>query len=205
MSAVTIEYHSFDNNNFPSNIVHVHGRIDPEVYTTGGVDVINAINAALAAIRADFAVSALEHVVFGSSDVQSYLPTFVAATGLLRVDQLAGTNSVIPSAEWSDAIAANPAHTFTLPAGTIALAAEGTAGLTAPLFLQYTAAGATQEAAYDPAAGTIVTLAADTCTEIRALLLDPGSASVAAAFAQVPNLTDLTGVVEFEFHAVCSR
>lgn len=205
MSAVTIEYHSLDNNNFPSNIVHVHGRIDPQVYATGGVDVLTAINTALAAIRADFAVTALEHVVFGSSDDQSYLPTFVPATGLLRVDQLAGTNSVIPSAEWSDAIAANPAHTFTLPAGTIALAAEGTAGLTAPLFLQYTAAGATQEAAYDPAARTIVTHAADACTEIRALLLDPGSASVTAAFAQVPNLTDLTGVVEFEFHAVCSR
>lgn len=147
-------------------------------------ELLALLNVQLAAIRADVQADDILFVSVGNSFDGTLINHWDETAEAIEAQVLdPGSASAIPSAAWSDAIAANPAHTFTLPTGTIAIAAEGTAGLTAPLFLQYTAAGATQEAEYDPATGVIVTLAGDACTEIRALLLTPGTASVEPSWA----------------------
>lgn len=205
MAAFTITAHTkIGNLDFTPRFI-ITGTVDPEVYATGGVDILADLNTAFQAAvgRTDIGVTTIHDLQIGGSDDPAYFG--VSNGGDLQVfvrDE--GTASAAPTIAWSGAITANPAHTFTLPAGSYAIAAEGTAGLTAPLFLQETAAGATQEAAYDPAARTIVTLAGDACTEIKALLFTPGAVSVIPSVAEVPNLTDLTGLVAFSFSAICS-
>jgi hypothetical protein len=150
-------------------------------------DILALLNVQLAAIRHDLAAAAILAVMPSPSQDGQLFVNWDEANGRLEGSvfspgaQGALTPNVLQVDAFTAELAANPAHTFTLPAGVIPIFAEGVAGLTKPLFLQHSAADATQEAKYDPATRTIVTLAADNCTAIRVLGLSAGAAASLAA------------------------
>jgi hypothetical protein len=168
-------------------------------------ELLALLNPRLAAIRADVQAAAIVAVLVGNSEDGHLFCQWDEANAQIEAQVLdPGTVSAIPSVAWSDALAAAPAHTFTIPAGTFAIAAEGTAGFAGPLELQYTAAGAAGEARYTVGTRLIETLAADACTEIRALLLTPGAASVAPAFA-APAADQSAAARDFVCFMRCTR
>ena len=171
-------------------------------YAAGGIafgaaEIQAALRTALG--RTDVSVSHIHALeVLGSSDPSySYEYDAVAGKILCYIQPAASLNAgALPSVAWSDELVVN-AHVATLPAGTKPLAVEGIAGLAKPAFIQYTAAGATQEVTYDPAAGTLTFLAADSCTACRVLLLTLGTlptinSTAAPAEAGAVDLTNYT-------------
>lgn len=173
-------------------------------YASGGHALSAAvINAALLAggHKAHETVSSVDAVIVGgpsldgtvigmwdsaNSKVKAFSPSAVT----LNAGSLPSLTA--PTIAWSDALTVTD-HVATLPAGTYALAVEATAGLTAPCYIQQTAAGATQEVDYDPAARTLTFLAADTVTECRALLYTPPSLSAGT----LPTINESGGFDEY--------
>jgi hypothetical protein len=200
-----------------------------------------AIQAALdtALGRTDVGLTTIHSLLVGNSSDPNYLFSYVSATGKVKchikpavslnagalpvlTPNVAGvfTPNVPASVAWSAELT-TAAHVATIPAGTFALAVEATEGLTAPCMIQYTAAGATKEVCYDPAARTLTFLAADSCTKCRVLLLTPGVAasfapgaasSLAAGTLPTVNVTGLAAeagavdlsTITFDFEAIVS-
>jgi hypothetical protein len=219
MTAFNIAYTTMDGaSNFEPRFI-IAGTLDPEVYATGGVDIQADLQAALRTFlnRPDMTITTLNGLFVGGSSDPGYKAAFDPAAETVEVYRQApaslnaGTASVIPSVSW-DGPHVVAAHTCALPAGIVAGVHVTVGGAaTGPYGMMSTAPAAASTVQIDLAGGAANFLAADAVTQAYFLLIDPGAASVPAtidddgSFAEVPNLTDLTGLVEFEFIAVCTR
>jgi hypothetical protein len=173
------------------------------------------LNVQLATIRHDLSAGSILAVMPSNSEDGQLLINWDETNGRLEGSVLdpgaqgALTPNVLQAGAFTAELAAAPDHTFTLPAGSIPIFAEGIAGFAGPLFLQFTAGGAAGEASYDPATGIILTRAADTCTAIRVFCLSAGAqASLAAGTA--PSIAAAAGdqsaaAKSFSCYLLCGR